>query len=227
MNVQLNKIEDRDSVLVDFDLQKLIIAGWTGRNQEAMEAHIRELEEMGIPRPKQTPAYYECAKSLVTTDETIEVVGENTSGEVEFFVASLGDDVVVGLGSDHTDREVEKSGVTLSKQLCAKPICADVWNFKDVYGHWDKLILRSWAVTGNTRDLYQEGPVTTMRDPLELIEGYFGEPRLKNGTLMFCGTLTVAGTIRPARSFEMELEDPVLGRRLQHKYAIKVLATED
>ena len=82
MNVQLNRIEDRDSVPVDFDLQKLIIAGWTGRNQEAMEAHIRELEEMGIPRPKQTPAYYECAKSLVTTDETIEVVGENTSGEV-------------------------------------------------------------------------------------------------------------------------------------------------
>ncbi len=226
MNLHLNRIDEQDRASLNFDLQKLVIAGWTGRNLEAMEAHIRELEEMGIPRPKQTPAYYECAKSLVTTDAAIEVVGEHTSGEVECFIAAEGDDIVVGLGSDHTDREVEKSGVTLSKQLCAKPICKDVWSFQDVYKHWDKLILRSWAISGDSRDLYQEGPVTTMRDPLELAEGYFGKPRLKNGTLMFCGTLAVVGTIRPAEAFEMELEDPVLGRRLQHKYAIEVLPIE-
>ena len=40
---------------------------------------------------------------------------------------------------------------------------------------------------------------------------------------MFCGTLGAIGGIRPASRFEMELEDPVLGRTLRHAYAIDVL----
>jgi hypothetical protein len=40
---------------------------------------------------------------------------------------------------------------------------------------------------------------------------------------MFCGTLGAIGGVRPAGRFEMELEDPVLGRRLQHAYDIEVL----
>jgi hypothetical protein len=40
---------------------------------------------------------------------------------------------------------------------------------------------------------------------------------------MFCGTLGAIGGIRPASHFEMELEDPVLGRTLRHAYAINVL----
>ena len=32
--------------------KNLVIAGWTGRNVEALEAHIRELEALGVKRPK-------------------------------------------------------------------------------------------------------------------------------------------------------------------------------
>ena len=40
---------------------------------------------------------------------------------------------------------------------------------------------------------------------------------------MYCGTPGAIGGIRPGTRFEMELEDPVLGRMLRHAYDIKVL----
>jgi hypothetical protein len=42
-------------------------------------------------------------------------------------------------------------------------------------------------------------------------------------TVMYCGTLAAIGGIRPASRFEMELEDPVLGRALKFAYDIRVL----
>ena len=43
---------------------------------------------------------------------------------------------------------------------------------------------------------------------------------------MFCGTLAVHGGIAPAEQFEMELEDPVLGRKITHSYEIETLPNE-
>ena len=40
---------------------------------------------------------------------------------------------------------------------------------------------------------------------------------------MLCGTLPAIGGIRPAERFEIELEDPVLGRTLRHAYAVAAL----
>ena len=207
-------------------VDNLVIAGWTGRDAAAMEAHIRELEEIGIARPARTPIYYRCAAALLTTAERIEVVGDTSSGEVEFLILSAADGLLVTVGSDHTDREVEKVGVTISKQLCAKPMSPEAWRFDDVAGHWDELVLRSWATIGGERRLYQEGPVTTMRDPRELIAGYTGGGELQPGAAMFCGTLAVRGAIEPADRFEMELDDPVLKRRLRHAYAVTTLPIE-
>ena len=40
---------------------------------------------------------------------------------------------------------------------------------------------------------------------------------------MFCGTLAVHGGIRLTPGLELELEDPVLGRRLSHRYEVRAL----
>ena len=204
-------------------IDTLVIAGWTGRNQEALEKHIKELEALGVARPKSTPIFYRVAASLLTTADEMQVSGVDTSGEVEFVMFHLGGELWVGLGSDHTDRKVETVGVSLSKQLCAKSVAGEVWRYADVRPHWDKLVLRSWAWIGGQRHPYQEGPITTMRTPEDLIARYGG---LKPGSAMYCGTLAVKGGIRAADSFEMELEDPVLRRSIRHKYAIVVLPVE-
>ena len=39
-------------------IDDLVIAGWTGRNVEALEKHIAELEELGVPRPSSVPCFY-------------------------------------------------------------------------------------------------------------------------------------------------------------------------
>jgi Protein of unknown function (DUF2848) len=208
-------------------IDQLVIAGWTGRDPVAVEKHIRELEEIGVPRPKRTPIFYRIGASLLTTTEEIQVAGGDSSGEVEFVLFSLADGLWVGVGSDHTDRKVEVVGVTLAKQLCPKPVSAAVWRYADVRPHWDRLILRSHACTGEKKRLYQEGPVTAMRHPDDLMRLYSsGGATLPEGYAMFCGTLAVKGAIEAAEVFAIELEDPILGRKLTHVYKVVQLPVE-
>jgi len=200
-------------------VQHLIIAGWTGRDEAALRKHIRELEEIGVPRPKRTPIFYRAGASLLTVAEEIQVAGGDSSGEVEFVLLQKADGLWVTVGSDHTDRKAETVGVSLSKQLCAKPVARDAWRYAEVKAHWETLVLRSWADGA----LYQEGPVTAMRAPEELMQKYGG---LRPSTAMFCGTLAAQGGIRPANRFRIELDDPVLKRKLTHEYTIKALPVE-
>ena len=199
-------------------VEQLIIAGWTGRDEAALQKHIKELEEIGVKPPKTTPIFYRVAASLFTHDTSIQVSGPDSSGEVEFVLINKPDGLFVAVGSDHTDRKAETVGVSLSKQMCAKPVSAESWRYDEVKPHWEKLVLRSWTDGA----LYQEGPVTAMRAPEDLMGRY----PLKPGHAMFCGTLAAKGGIRPGKVFRMELEDPVLKRKLRHEYRIEVLPVE-
>ena len=62
----------------------------------------------------------------------IEVTGDNTSGEAEFIIARIDGENWVGIGSDHTDRELEKQGITIAKQICDKPMGGDFWRYSEV-----------------------------------------------------------------------------------------------
>jgi len=200
-------------------IDQAVIAGWTGRNAAAVEKHIKELEVLGVKRPATTPIFYRVAASRLATDDSIEVMGTASSGEVEFVLLQHQGRLWVGTGSDHTDREVEAYGVTVSKQMCEKPIAPQFWAFDDVAAHWDRLVLRSHATIGGKRVLYQEGSVAAMRHPDDLIARY-AKGGLAEGTLMFCGTLAVHGGLRPAERFEFEIEDPVRGRTIHHGYSV-------
>ena len=208
-------------------IKNLVVAGWTGRNVEALEAHIKELEALGVKRPKSVPIFYRNAASLLTTAGAIEAVGDKSSGEVEFVLYALDDGLWVGVGSDHTDRKAETINVTLSKQMCAKPVGPTLWRYDEIKPHWEKLALRSFVPgEGGKRRLYQEGSVANMRSPEDLIQRYAGGEKLAPGTAMFCGTFAVHGGISHSERFDMELEDPVLGRKLTHSYRIVSLPDE-
>jgi hypothetical protein len=205
-------------------VRHLIIAGWTGRDRMAQEKHIAELELLGVRRPPATPVYYRVSTSRLTTSDSIEATGNDSSGEVEFVILFKSGSLWIGVGSDHTDRKVETYNITVSKQMCEKPVAAQVWLFDELNDHWDSLMLRSWAVNDGDRRLYQEGHVSAMLSPQDLIAGYARNGGMLNeGTLMFGGTLPAIGGIRPADRFEFELEDPVLNRRLAHGYDIRTL----
>ncbi|UPJ76862.1 DUF2848 domain-containing protein [Bradyrhizobium sp. 187] len=204
-------------------IKECVIAGWTGRNRGALEAHIAELEKIGVRRPTYVPIFYRVSASRLSTAEAIEVVGNSSSGEVEFVLLQSGGRLWIGVGSDHTDREAERIGVTLSKQMCDKPVAVEFWAYDDVRKHWDDLILRSYAVNDGTRVLYQEGATSEMRPPEELIALYAGGGTLSEGTLMFCGTLAVHGPVRSTQGFELELSDTRLHRSIRKAYQIEQL----
>ena len=199
-----------------------VIAGWTGRDAIAVEKHIKELEALGVKRPATTPIFYRVAAARLTTDDTIEAVGESSGGEVEFVLLQDAGRLWVGAGSDHTDREVEKYGVTVSKQLCDKPIASVFWSYEEVAPHWDELILRAHVIEGGKSMLYQEGAVTAMMHPQALLEKH-SSTSLRDGTLLFGGTLAAHGGVRPTSEFSFELEDPVLGRKIAHRYRVRTL----
>ncbi|MGD1323583.1 DUF2848 domain-containing protein [Pandoraea pnomenusa] len=212
------------AVDLDIPIRQLVIAGWTGRDTEAMEHHIRELEALGVKRPAATPMFYRVSSDRLTTQAHIEASGRTSSGEVEFLLVRSGGQTYVGVASDHTDREVETYGVTVSKQMCEKPCATVLWRLEDIEPHWDRLVLRSYANIGGEKVLYQQGPVTTMRAPSDLLARFADAGgRFEDGTAMLCGTLAAIGGIRSAERFDFELEDPVLGRRLQHGYGITPL----
>lgn len=211
-----------------FQPRELVIAGWTGRDGEAMEEHMRELARIGVPRPRATPMYYRVAASLLTQSEYIEVAGTGSSGEAEVVLLRGEDGLWITVGSDHTDRHLETVGVTLSKQVCAKPIGRHCWHLDDLREHWDSIVLRSHIINDGERQLYQEGTLGHLRLPQDLLTDFQkGGSKFPAGAAMFCGTVPVRGTIQFSQQFAVELVDPVLQRSLTHRYGVKALEIAD
>lgn len=210
------------------NVQKIIIAGWAGRDQAALQHHIDELAELGVAPPNTTPCFYPVGRELVTSYHHIHCLGEDSSGEVEYFVyMDQAEKIWIGVGSDHTDRESEAYSVNFSKQVCPKPVGPQLWDFDSVLAHWDDLILKSWIGDQGPDILYQEGSISALLHPHDMLEkfrssGHTFEP----GTLIFGGTIPVIGKIRPAPYFQMELHDPIKQRSLTHHYDVTVLKPE-
>lgn len=204
------------------DIHTLVIAGWAGRDEKAIRHHVEELAAIGVPRPSTIPVFYRCAASILTQTSRLQVLGPDSSGEIEPVIVSLADGLWLGVGSDHTDRKAETVGIALSKQMCGKVVGTQLWRLDDIADHWDDLILRAHAVIDGERVLYQEGRLALLRQPDDLVARWAGG-HLPAGAIMFGGTLPAIGGIRPASRFEMELEDPVLKRHVTHAYDIDVL----
>ena len=208
-------------------IDDVVIAGWTGRDPHKVQHHIEELALLGVAPPPTTPCFYRAGVETLTQAPQVDCLGSDSSGEVEFLIVTdAAGDWWVGLGSDHTDRKVESISITVSKQMCPKPIASALWSFAEVAPHWDQLELHAWVDDGAGLVPYQAGSVTAMRDPRDTVAAHEaqGLGRLGPNTLMFGGTLPAIGGIRPRPRFRMELRDPVLGRAITHDYTARWLA---
>jgi hypothetical protein len=214
-----------DAATLNVDIDNLIIAGWAGRDLAAIEHHIEELAALGIPRPSAVPLYYRVASNQLTQSATVQVLGAESSGEVETFVFNADGELYVSIASDHTDRKLEAHSVAFSKQACIKPVAAAAWKLADIAAYWDELVIRSWIKEDGKDVLYQEGTLASLRTPQDLIAGFTGgKDVLPEGSGMTCGTVGAIGGIRPATSFTMELFDPRRQRSLRHSYESEILA---
>ncbi len=203
-----------------FEARELICAGFTGRDQESVRKHVKELSDMGIKPPETIPAHYAVPENLITTQTDIAVQGTMTSGEVESVVLFDGEDAFVTVGSDHTDREMEKSDILRSKGVCPKIVARDIWPYEEVAQHWDSLEIKSSIYTGNEESTYQQGALAELMPPYDVLEK-IGAGR--SGLVLYCGTLPVRnGRLVYADRFGMEIRDPVLNRAIRHQYSVTV-----
>ena len=155
---------------------------------------------------------------------TVEVITEETSGEVEYVCFMSRDQKYIGVGSDHTDRGFEKHGIAASKQMYSKVIASVAWPYDEVKDHWDHLILRSWTTKDDNRILYQEEPLTAILDLESILQKMPDDENIAiEGAVLFSGTIACKTDLIYGVSFEFELEDPVLGRKIGHAYDVKVL----
>lgn len=210
--------EGKAAARLDVEITRFVIAGWAGRDKEAVLHHIRELEALGVPAPGAVPLFYRVATNQLSQKTTLEVVGEETSGEAEPFVFFHRGECWVSLTSDHTDRYLETFSVALSKQACIKPVASGAWRMSEVVEHWDRLELTSWIKEQGEWVVYQKGTLSSLLTPQDLLARYLNGETDQEGLAMSCGTLGAIGGIRPASEFRMALHDPVLNRTLEHAY---------
>ena len=180
-----------------------------------------------------------CRKSryLLTNEDSIEVQGPDTSGEVEIVAIIDNGEVLISVGSDHNDRSLinlwTKSlgkifDTAKSKQMCPAVIAKDAWNYEDVVNHWDTLKLKSYVTVSGKRVPFQN---FALSDLVRLEHHFQSNSWLRgDGVVLFGGTSDVLPTfphnLRPS-DFHFEVYDPILDRTISHSYEIRCLEKTD
>lgn len=188
---------------------RLVVAGYTGRDADTVAHHIDELAAIGIPPPSRVPMRYDLDPALLTTDATTPVSGRRTSGEVEPVLLRRGGRWYLGVGSDHTDRDLERDDIGRSKAACPKPIGPVVVALPgDPAGggldaEWDTAIVAS-RVDG---DAYQDGRLSALRTPDDLLTRLADAVTGVDDVAVFAGTVPLlAGDFRFGREWTLRLE---------------------
>lgn len=198
---------------------RLVVAGYTGRDRAAVEEHIAELAAIGVPRPPSVPCFFDLDPALVTTGPQVEIAGDATSGEVEPVLVRRDGDWYIGVGSDHTDRFLERTDIADAKAACPKLLSPSVVRITgDVKAFdWDAMTVDSW-VDGRP---YQRGSLASVLPPgelLTLLEGALGD--IPSDMVVFAGTVPLLdGEFVPGTRWRLALTAPKFG--LVHAYEVK------
>lgn len=200
--------------------------GSATRTPEIARAHQEEVKHIGIKIAFDVPAprIYPMSSYVVSIDHEVTVQGDRSSGEVEI-VLWQDDELWVGVGSDHTDRTLERASIVWSKQACANVLAPTLWRFSDIAAHWDQCRMQS-TVDGR---LYQDCGVDQFLRPEAMLETLrtrtLGLPA--RGVMVFGGTIAaIDKTMGFGKAWSFSMTDPVLGRRIDHAYSVVNLMDE-
>ena len=175
---------DERGASVAFMPDAFTIAGYTGRDRAMVQKHIDELEREGIAPPPEVPMWYEMPPEILTTDANIDVTSAQSCGEVEPVLIGFDGRIYLGIGSDHTARDVEREDIATSKRVCPKPIGRSLLRVGTLDAGLDALQLESW-IDG---EAYQSGTVAQIV-PLQALLTGFRSRRPAVTFVLYCGTV--------------------------------------
>lgn len=199
---------------------RVIVAGYTGRDEGQVRHHIEELAAIGVTPPPEVPMVYPMPTDLLSASTEVTVAGDNTSGEVEPVYIRHDGQWYLGVGSDHTDRTLETVDIGESKRACPKPIGPTIAAVAD-WASFDYDACEAASTVDDTT--YQQGMLSGLRRPDELLAILLGRDRqLADGDLVvFGGTLPLLdGTFVPGSAWSLSLTLPD-GTELTHTYTVK------
>lgn len=208
----------------EVDGARLVVAGYTGANQDEVRKHVDELAALGIAPPPDVPMFYPLDGDLLTFEHVVEVDGPETSGEVEPVLIVRGDDVLLTLGSDHTDRRIETVSVPDSKAACVKPLADQA-----IATSLDE-IARLWAgITVTCRvdgQEYQSGTLDALLPLPRVLQTMRARGITDTDVVVLGGTLPlIGGSFVHGHRWEMDM---VVGdTTLSLKYQVQVRETAD
>lgn len=202
-------------------IDQLVICGFTARNEEDVRTHIEELTREGVPAPDSTPCFWQLPGELVSSATAIEVSSAHTSGEAEPVLVRSQDEWFVTVGSDHTDRALEREDIVAAKAMCAKPIAAGAWPLGSVAHGWDQIELRSDVRSEGVWCPYQRATLDVLRPADELLAAASRQFTLEDGTVVFLGTPPLlTGGIVFGDAYRVELFHRPTDRTLSHTYEV-------
>ncbi len=195
-------------------VERVLLGGYTGRQQVDVAAHVAEMKELGVPVPPSFPVFYNAMPCLLTQGRTVEIVGPDTRPEVEFVLFGCEGKLFVTVGNDQFDLAVERRlSPEKSKNLCQKVVAATAWPLDGVRGHWDHLHLE----LRGRGEILQAAPVSSILEPAVLLESARRDCRFDETTgMLFSGTVPSIGTVDAGMSeFSISLRDRVLEREIR------------
>jgi len=175
---------DEDGASVGLTPEAFIIAGYTGRDRAMVQKHIDELEREGIAPPPEVPMWYEMPLTILTNAASIEVASPKSCGEVEPVLICAAGVLYLGIGSDHTARDVEREDIATSKRVCPKPLGRTLARIGALDATFDALKLESW-IDG---EAYQSGTVAQLVPLATLLAGFRSRKR-ETSFVLYCGTV--------------------------------------
>ncbi|MBL1119169.1 DUF2848 domain-containing protein [Streptomyces sp. 110] len=211
-----------DGSLHHVEVVQVLNAGYAGRSQDDVAAHVAELAELGVPAPSVTPALYPVAPYLAQQTGRVSVQHARTSGEAEWALVVAADgELLLTAACDHTDRELEVHGVAWSKNAAPDVLATRAWRLSDVAPHLDDLTLRGWVTHDGEETEVQSGTLAELLPPAYWVEVLRERGDLVPGTVLISGTIPMAeGVDQFAERWRVELGDPATGRTIECSYDV-------
>ena len=128
-----------------------------------------------------------------------------------------GDALFLGIGSDHTARDVEREDIATSKRLCPKPIGRNVFRIGTLDGAFDAVALAS-TMDGEP---YQRGTFAQIA-PLATLLAEFRRRHAGTRFVLSCGTVPLlTHGFRFGRTFSARIDGGPFATALTLDYSVE------
>jgi uncharacterized protein DUF2848 len=198
-----------DGSIEAVEVTALLNAGYAGRNQAEVASHIAELAALGVPAPAATPALYPISPYLAQQTDRVYAQHGRTSGEAEWALVITGDDVLITVACDHTDRDLEVHSVAWSKNAAPDVLGTKAWRLSDIADRLDDIALEAWVGDGDTVELIQQGTLGDLLAPKYWLDVLAERGNARPGTVLISGTISMLkGVNQFADTWKVAMTDP-------------------